>query len=239
MSAPVQARPIARRPRLSRRRRAAAGSSPRCRSPTATGAPNSPPTPRSNPTTSCSSSGCIRRRTASGSRKRRPLIDKAVRSILDRQLADGGFNIYVKGPSEVSASVKAYFALKLAGIPADDPRMLRLRERILAMGGIQAANSYVKVNLSLFDLYPRAVLPHHSTGSGAAAVQLALPDVVVDARHCGFALHRACGAIRAARFPRDFNLDELWTPGASRSVLLKTASWLSWHNIVSHDRLVA
>ena len=29
----------------------------------------------------------------------RPLIDKSVRSILDRQLPDGGFNIYVKGPS--------------------------------------------------------------------------------------------------------------------------------------------
>src|SRR5947207_7867582 len=33
----------------------------------------------------------------------RPLIDKAVRSILERQLPDGGFNIYVDGPSEVSA----------------------------------------------------------------------------------------------------------------------------------------
>src|SRR5258705_9770993 len=43
----------------------------------------------------------------------RPLIEKAVRSILARQLDDGGFNIYAGGPSEVSASVKAYFALKL------------------------------------------------------------------------------------------------------------------------------
>ena len=49
----------------------------------------------------------------------RPLIDKAVRSILERQLNDGGFNIYVNGPSEVSASVKAYFGLKLAGYSAD------------------------------------------------------------------------------------------------------------------------
>src|SRR5262249_59452374 len=89
----------------------------------------------------------------------RPAIDKAVRSILDRQLSDGGFNIYVAGPSEVSASVKAYFALKLAGLPMDDSRMVRLRERILELGGIQAANSYVKVNLSLFGLYPRQYCP--------------------------------------------------------------------------------
>src|SRR5437667_3839055 len=53
----------------------------------------------------------------------RPLIDKAVRSILDRQLPDGGFNICVAGPSEVSASVKAYFALKLAGVPIEHEPM--------------------------------------------------------------------------------------------------------------------
>ena len=46
----------------------------------------------------------------------RNLIDRAVEAILARQLADGGFNIYPAGPSEVNATVKAYFALKLAGI---------------------------------------------------------------------------------------------------------------------------
>src|SRR5665213_1538182 len=69
-------------------------------------------------------------------------IERAALRILSRQLPDGGFNIYVKGPSEISASVKAYFALKLAGIPVDDPRLAKLRECILALGGIQAANSY-------------------------------------------------------------------------------------------------
>jgi squalene-hopene/tetraprenyl-beta-curcumene cyclase len=85
----------------------------------------------------------------------RPQVDRAVNAILARQLEDGGFNIYLQGPSEVSASIKAYFALKLGGIPANDPRMERLRNRILEMGGMQAANSYVRINLSLFDLYPR------------------------------------------------------------------------------------
>ncbi len=89
----------------------------------------------------------------------RPRIEKAVASILARQLPDGGFNIYPGGPADVSASVKAYFALKVAGVPGDDPRMVRLRERILSLGGIQAANSYVKLNLSLFDLYPRRWCP--------------------------------------------------------------------------------
>ncbi|MFN0167112.1 MAG: squalene--hopene cyclase [Bryobacteraceae bacterium] len=89
----------------------------------------------------------------------RAQIDRAVQSILSRQLPDGGFNIYPKGPSEISASVKAYFALKVAGTSPEDDRMARLRERILASGGIQAANSYVKINLSLFGLYPREHVP--------------------------------------------------------------------------------
>ncbi len=86
-------------------------------------------------------------------------IAKAKRAILDRQLPDGGFNIYPDGPADVSASVKAYTALKLAGMPADSDPMLRLRDSILKNGGIQAANSYVKINLSLFGLYPRAYVP--------------------------------------------------------------------------------
>src|SRR5262250_3339366 len=40
---------------------------------------------------------------------------RCVRHILKRQLPEGGWNIYHGGPSEINASVKAYFALKLAG----------------------------------------------------------------------------------------------------------------------------
>ena len=57
-------------------------------------------------------------------------------------------------------AVKAYFALKLAGVPGGRRACLeRSRERILALGGLQAANSYVKINLSLFGLYPREHTP--------------------------------------------------------------------------------
>src|SRR3954470_10557498 len=71
----------------------------------------------------------------------RRLVDRAVQSILSRQLPDGGFNIYPGGPADVSATVKAYFALKLAGIPYDDTNLTAARERIMALGGINAANS--------------------------------------------------------------------------------------------------
>ena len=158
----------------------------------------------------------------------RAQIDKAVRSILERQLPDGGFNICVDGPSEVSASVKAYFALKLAGVALNDPRMERLRERILALGGIQAANGYVKVNLSLFDLYPRqycpsipvevALLPFHflyQMSSWSRAIVVALSIV------------HSSGVTRPA--PEGFHLDEIWLPGASPD-FRRDPKPLSWHN---------
>ncbi len=50
---------------------------------------------------------------------------KAVNHIFSMQLPDGGWNIYHGGPSEVNATIKAYLALKLAGVPVTDPRMLQ------------------------------------------------------------------------------------------------------------------
>ena len=89
----------------------------------------------------------------------RALLEKAKKAILARQLPDGGFNIYADGPSEVSATVKAYTALKLVGLGEEHPALARARERVHALGGLQAANSYVKLNLSMFGLFPREHTP--------------------------------------------------------------------------------
>jgi squalene-hopene/tetraprenyl-beta-curcumene cyclase len=52
---------------------------------------------------------------------------KAVNHMFSMQLPDGGWNIYYGGPAEVNATVKCYLALKLAGVPVTDRRMLRAR----------------------------------------------------------------------------------------------------------------
>jgi squalene-hopene/tetraprenyl-beta-curcumene cyclase len=78
---------------------------------------------------------------------------KAVLYLRSAQLPDGGWPIYHGGPSEISASVKAYFALKMSGVSADEPCMERARERIHAMGGVVQANVFTKITLALFDQY--------------------------------------------------------------------------------------
>lgn len=86
-------------------------------------------------------------------------VRKAARAILDTQRPDGGWNIYEPGPSEINATVRAYAMLKLTGLSPDDERMARARALILRMGGIQECNSYTRLNLSFFDLFPRKYCP--------------------------------------------------------------------------------
>ncbi|HHT9131370.1 MAG TPA: squalene--hopene cyclase [Candidatus Tripitaka californicus] len=75
---------------------------------------------------------------------------RAARYLLKKQLADGGWNIYANGPSEVSASVKAYFALKLAGYSPEDPFMQKARLCILGLGGVMKCNAFTKIYLAIF-----------------------------------------------------------------------------------------
>ena len=84
---------------------------------------------------------------------------KAVNHIFSMQLPDGGWNIYFDGPSEVNATIKAYLALKLAGLPATDARMLRAREVALHLGGVPRMNTFSKLYLALLGLFPWKFVP--------------------------------------------------------------------------------
>src|SRR3989475_8364856 len=76
-------------------------------------------------------------------------VEKLAEYVRRRQLDDGGWNIYFGGPSEINATVKAYFALKLAGHSAESKRMTRARERALQLGGLEKTNSFTRLYLAL------------------------------------------------------------------------------------------
>jgi squalene-hopene/tetraprenyl-beta-curcumene cyclase len=84
---------------------------------------------------------------------------KAVNRIFSMQLPDGGWNIYLGGPSDVNATIKAYLALKLAGVRVTDWRMLRAREVALRLGGVPRMNTFSKLYLALIGLFPWEYVP--------------------------------------------------------------------------------
>jgi squalene-hopene/tetraprenyl-beta-curcumene cyclase len=82
-----------------------------------------------------------------------PKLRKAAEYLRRKQLAEGGWAIYPGGPAEVSASVKAYFVLKLLGDDPNAPHMAKAKETILRLGGIEACNSFTRIYLSIFGQY--------------------------------------------------------------------------------------
>ena len=84
---------------------------------------------------------------------------KAVVYLRSRQLPDGGWNLFEGGRANLSATMKAYFALKLARVPADDPAMVSARQLIRKLGGPVKANVFTKITLALFGEYPWSAVP--------------------------------------------------------------------------------
>jgi squalene-hopene/tetraprenyl-beta-curcumene cyclase len=84
---------------------------------------------------------------------------KAVNHIFSMQSPDGGWNIYYGGPAEVNTTIKAYLALKLAGVSVTDPRMLRAREVALSLGGVPRMNTFSKLYLALLGLFSWEYVP--------------------------------------------------------------------------------
>src|SRR6202166_870468 len=72
-------------------------------------------------------------------------VAKLANYVRRRQLEDGGWNIYFGGPSELNATVKAYFALKLAGDAPDCDPLQRASRRVHELGGLESANSYARL----------------------------------------------------------------------------------------------
>lgn len=81
------------------------------------------------------------------------------RAILALQGADGGWPLFRDGSPDISASVKAYFALKLSGYNADHPALVRAREWVLAHGGAGRVNVFTRIALALFGQYDWEMIP--------------------------------------------------------------------------------
>ncbi|MGB8768642.1 MAG: squalene--hopene cyclase [Candidatus Korobacteraceae bacterium] len=168
---------------------------------------------------------------------------KCATEILNRQNPDGGWPIYNDGPSNVSASVKAYFALKMAGYGPDHPQLRKARERILALGGVTAVNTFTKIYLCFLGQYDYDAVP---------AIP---PEIVLFPKWFWFNIYEISSWSRAIlvplsiayakkpfkKIPVEQGIDELFLGGRTRTRLrLRWADKLvSWRNFfLVLDRLI-
>lgn len=166
---------------------------------------------------------------------------KKVQYLLANQLPDGGWHIFPGGGGNISATVKAYFALKLCGVSPDSPEMLRARERVLVLGGLSQVNVFTKIALALFGQYDWDEIPTLP------------PEVILFPPGASFSLHEVSYWSRTVivpllvvfakrplcSLPPEMGLAELCRPGVSSALLKKDARWFTWKNFfITIDRLL-
>ena len=88
------------------------------------------------------------------------LQTKMGRYLRSTQADHGGWPLYHGGDFNISASVKAYYALKLAGDSPESPHMARARAAILERGGAARANVFTRIALALFGQLPWRGVPY-------------------------------------------------------------------------------
>jgi squalene-hopene/tetraprenyl-beta-curcumene cyclase len=87
-----------------------------------------------------------------GTNSERPL-HKAETYLRSQQRQNGGWELFYGDGGELSVSVEAYMALRLLGVCASDPAMLRSRDFILQRGGISKTRIFTKFHLALIGCY--------------------------------------------------------------------------------------
>jgi len=161
-------------------------------------------------------------------------IPKAANYILQHQNEDGGWSTYSGGATNLSASVKSYFGLKLAGYKSDHPALARARQTILELGGVTEVNTFTKLYLCFFGQYDYDAVP---------AIP---PEIVLFPNWFWFNIYEISSWSRAMLVPLsicyakkpfkkisdEMGVEELFVGGRdkSRMHLHWDKKWLSWRN---------
>ena len=170
-----------------------------------------------------------------GTDKTRPLY-KVENYLRSQQREHGGWELFYGDGGDLSTTVEAYMALRLLGVPAIDPALLKAKSLILAKGGISKTRIFTKLHLALIGCYNWRGLP-----SLPPWVML-LPD------NFFFNIYELSSWARSSTVPllivfdqkpvfkidQPINLDELYAEGVENVVweLPKNGDWSDIFNIL-------
>ncbi|WP_235489049.1 prenyltransferase/squalene oxidase repeat-containing protein, partial [Frankia sp. AvcI1] len=150
--------------------------------------------------------------------------EQTARWIRSQQLADGGWPTFYGGPADLSTTIEAYIALRLAGDAVDAPHMARAAELVRAQGGVAASRVFTRIWLAAlgqwsWDDVP--VIPPELIFL-PSWIPLNVYDFACWARQTIVAL-TIVGSLRPSH-DLGFSIDELKVPAAAR----KPAALRSW-----------
>jgi squalene-hopene/tetraprenyl-beta-curcumene cyclase len=131
----------------------------------------------------------------------------------DHQTDDGGWPLYHGGELDISCSVKAYFALKLAGDNPEAPHMRRARAAILELGGAARSNVFTRIMLAQFGQIPWRAVPYIPVEIMLLPrwFPFHLDKVAYWARTVMVPLFILCTSRALGKNPRNVNVRELFT----------------------------
>ncbi|BBD62522.1 squalene-hopene-cyclase [Nostoc sp. HK-01] len=152
-----------------------------------------------------------------GTDKTRPLhkIETYLRS---QQRQHGGWELFYDDGGEISTSVEAYMALRLLGVPATDPALIRARDFILQRGGISKTRIFTKLHLALIGCYSWRGIP--SLPPWIMLLPPAFPVNIYEmsswARSSTVPLLIVCDSKPIFQLDQAINLDELYVEGVDQ-----------------------
>ncbi|MCC5655782.1 squalene--hopene cyclase [Nostoc sp. XA010] len=163
-----------------------------------------------------------------GTDKGRPL-HKVAAYLRQEQRQHGGWELFYGDGGELSTSVEAYMALRLLGVPATDPAMIRAKAFILQRGGISKTRIFTKLHLALIGCYKWRGIP--SLPPWIMLLPKAFPVNIYEmsswARSSTVPLLIVCDRKPVFITDPTINLDELYAEGVDqvRWELPQTGDW--------------
>lgn len=79
--------------------------------------------------------------------------------LLGQQNEDGSWSLAPQTPGNLSVTVEAYLALKMLGLSARDPHLVRAKDFLLRLGGVAKVRFLTRFYLAMFGLFPWAAVP--------------------------------------------------------------------------------